>query len=149
MEHSLFDTYSLCCYINAPLCAFPLFIFSCFFSPFLKKKKKGSRDALGTTVSAAFISYESLAIIPPSSVKKSQPASAGTQMNDCCLLRWIISQEMCLHRRLCLALLLSICSSLCFSAGKQNAVTREGRRRPTRVQSLMRGLMMTSMRDLI
>lgn len=149
MEHSLFDTYSLCCYINAPLCAFPLFIFSCFFSPFLKKKKKGSRDALGTTVSAAFISYESLAIIPPSSVKKSQPASAGTQMNDCCLLRWIISQEMCVHRRLCLALLLSICSSLCFSAGKQNAVTREGRRRPTRVQSLMRGLIMTSMRDLI
>lgn len=71
--------------------------------PFKKKIKNGSRDALGTTVSAAFISYESLAIIPPSSVKKSQPASAGTQMNDCCLLCWIISQEMCVHRRLCLS----------------------------------------------
>ena len=69
MERSLFDTYSLCCYINAPLCAFPLFI----FSRSLKKKKgawgggggaRGTRDALGTTVSAAFISYESRAIIP-------------------------------------------------------------------------------------
>lgn len=28
MEHSLFDTYALCCHINAPLCVFPLFISS-------------------------------------------------------------------------------------------------------------------------
>lgn len=43
----------------------------------------------------------------------------------------------------------SICSSLCFSSGKQNAVGRERKKQQTRMQTLMGGLMMTSMKDLI
>lgn len=99
MEHSLFDTCSLCCYINAPLCAFPLLIFKG------TKKKKQNRDALGDTVSAAFISYESLAIIPPffSQEKSNLPVPAlrwMTVVSSC----WIISQEMCASLAISLSL---------------------------------------------
>lgn len=57
---------------------------------------------------------------------ESQPASADAQMNDCCLRSWIISQETCARRRLCLPALLgaSLFVFLCWE--KQNAVGRNG-----------------------
>lgn len=115
MEHGLFDTYSLCCYINAPLCVFPLFI----SSRSLKKKKRDGVGMLSALQSRLHSSVTRASQLFPFLSQKSQPASAGAQMNDCCLLRRIISQEMRVSP------LLSICSSLCFSSGKQNAVTGE------------------------
>lgn len=65
--------------------------------------------------------------------------------------RWmtVVSSVRSSARR-CVSPLLSICSSLCFPSGKQNAVMREGwKGSRLECKSLMRGLMMTSERDLI
>lgn len=111
--------------------------------PLFKKKKRKERGVgtLSALQSQLHSSVTRASQLFPLFSQKSQPASTGAQMNDCCLLCWIISQEMCVHRRLwrlCLPPLPphSICSSLCFSSGKQNAVGREGKRQQTRVQKL-------------
>ena len=68
-----------------------------------KREREGyrerERERVGTRYSCIHLLREPRNY-SPSSVRKSQPAGAGTQMNDCCLLCRIISQEMCVHRRL-------------------------------------------------
>lgn len=117
--------------------------------PLFKKRGFGTPLALQSQLHSAVIRASQLF---PFFSQKSQPASTSAQMNDCCLLCRIISQEMRVHRclwHLYLPSPHSICSSLCFSSGKQNAAGMEGEKERPRVQSLMRGLMMTSMKDLI
>ena len=105
------------------LCVY--FLFSCL------EKKKGESGRSYALQSQMHSSATRASQLFPLFSQKSQPASTGAQMNDCCLLCRIISQEMCVHRRLrrlCFTPLSSTCSSLCFSSGKQNAVGREGKR---------------------
>lgn len=87
--------------------------------PLFKKRRVGTPSALQSQLHSSVTRASQLF---PFFSQKSQPASTSTQMNDCCLLCRIISQEMCVHRclwRLYLPSPHSICSSLCFSSRKQ------------------------------
>lgn len=146
VEHSLFDTHSLC-YINAPLCVLPLFISS-------RSIKKGGVGC--------YLSY-SLGCIH----QLLEPCNSHSSVRRVNVLvlpcRWMtVVSPAGLARRCVYTYVWHFCPQttathqtlfsmfhFVFSSGKQNAVKREGRKQQSRVQSLMKGLLMTSMKDLI
>lgn len=113
---------------------------------FTKTKRAASRDAVGAAVSAAFISRKSLAIIPPPSVKKVNLPPNDVQMNDSCLLSWIISQEMCVCVcvSLCLRLRRPVGVRLCVLSRENKMLWGKSGKRKRKQSSMMK-----SAKDLI
>lgn len=111
--------------------------------------KKASRAALGTTFSAAFISYENLVIIPLLQSEKSDlPVPARRWMTVVSSAGLLATR--CVYTDAAIFLHPIQDVPLCVSRQENKMLLGgKGKREQTRVQGLMRGLMMTSVKDLI
>lgn len=105
----------LCCYINAPLCKFSLFIFH-------RSSEKGGVGMCFRRYSRDCIHQFLRELRNYFSLLQSEKSTLPVPVH-----RWMtVVSSVGLYARRCVSPLLSICSSLCSLSGKQNAVMREG-----------------------